>query len=403
MVSLWETMWSLGVDADVKAGVSDDEHFVERLARAGYELHFLRPTWRGGVLPADPRFRTHTYPNFFRRTSSLPTWIRRPLWPLMYQLLVTPRVLRLVRELRADVVVGHTYYAAPTTWWCRRRLGVPGVVKLFGVMDLVHTEWPRLKYALKNCEQLAALKFDQDAWIVLDDGTRGGEILRKHGVPAAKVHFLPNGLDVEWANLSIDRGRARARLSLADAAPVVLFLARLVPSKRPRDFVRAAARVLRRRPANFVVAGDGFERAACEQLAREEGISDRVRFLGVVPHADIPQLMAVADLFVSTSSLTNIALPTCEAMLCGVPVVAYDTGDTRTVVRDGATGAVIPDGDIEALAAAIARLLDDDDARARMSANARDVARATFTSWDDRIRMEMEIIEGLVSRRGLPL
>ena len=85
-------------------------------------------------------------------------------------------------------------------------------------------------------------------------------------------------------------------------------------------------------------------------------------------------------------------------MLCGVPVVAYDTGNTRSIVRDGETGFVVRDGDIDALAAAIERALGDDASLGRMSANARALARATFTSWDDRIRMEMEIIDALVQR-----
>lgn len=397
VVSLWETVWSLGVDVDVKAGVSDDEYFIEGFHRAGYELHFLRPAPRRTV-PADARARTHTYPNFLHPTSGLPTWIRRPLWPLLYLSIVTPRALRLARDLRADVVIGHSYYASMTTWWCRRRLRVPAIVKLFGVMDLVHTEWPPLKYRLKNFEQLAALKFDQDAWIVLDDGTRGGEILRSRGIPAEKIHFLPNGLNVEWAEATIDRAAARARLSLPGDVPIVLFLARLVPSKRPRDFVRTAASVLRTTNALFVVAGDGFERGACEDLAREEGVADHVRFLGTIAHADVPSLMATADAFVSTSRLTNRALPTCEALLCGVPVVAYDSGDTRTVVRDGDTGFVVRDGDVDALAAAIVQLLGDADARARMSTSARRLARETFTSWDERVAMEMRIVDRLAGR-----
>jgi glycosyltransferase involved in cell wall biosynthesis len=180
----------------------------------------------------------------------------------------------------------------------------------------------------------------------------------------------------------------------------VLFLARLVRSKRPLDFLRAAARVVRgREDVVVVIAGDGPERAACERAARDAGIAGRVRFLGTVPHDDVPQLMAAADVFVSTSTLTNRALPTCEALLCGVPVAAYDTGDTATVVRDGDTGALVGDGDVDALAAAIGRLLDDEKERARMSANARAFARATFTSWDERIQMEMEIVDGLVRRQ----
>lgn len=396
VISPWESVWSLGGDAEVKAGVSDDDHFIDGFTRAGYELYFLRPA----SAHKDARVHTHVYPNFFRATRSFPTWARRPLWPLLFQLVVAPRALHLARSLRPDVVVGHSHYSAPVTRSCRKRLGIPSVVKLFGVMDLVHTEWPRARYVFKNFEQLAALKHEQDAWIVLDDGTRGGDILRARGIPADRIHFLPNGLDVQWSDLAIDPAEARARFGLPSEGSVVLFLARLVASKRPLDFLRAATRVLRlRRDAAFVVAGDGPERAACERAARDAGIADHIRFLGTIPHADVPRLLAASDVFVSTSTLTNRALPTCEALLCGVPVVAYDTGDTATVVRAGETGAVVADGDVDALAAAVARLLGQENERRRMSENARRFARAAFTSWDERIAMEMKIIDELARRR----
>jgi len=102
---------------------------------------------------------------------------------------------------------------------------------------------------------------------------------------------------------------------------------------------------------------------------------------------------------VSTSELTNRALPTCEAMLCGVPVVVYDAGDTRTVVRDGETGVVVADGDVGALANSIARVLGDHAERERLAHNARRLARTTFTSWEQRIGMEIEIIEKLLSSK----
>lgn len=399
VVSPWESVWSLGGES--KAGVSDDDRFIDGFTRAGYELHFLRPR-PSEPQHDDPRVHTHFYPNFFRATRSLPTWLRRPLWPWLFETVAAPRAFRLARELCPDVVIGHSHYTTRTTNRCRRRLGIPSVVKLFGVMDLVHTEWSRAKYAFKNLEQIVALAYPQDAWIILDDGTRGGEILRAQGIPADRIHFLPNGLDVEWADAAIDRADARARLGLPAHGRVVLFLARLVASKRPRDFIRAATRVLsgRRDGVVFALVGDGDERAACERAAREAGLADRVRFLGTVPHDEVPRVMAASDLFVSTSTHTNRALPTCEAMLCGVPVVVYDTGDTTTVVRDGEAGRVVADGDVDALATAIAHLLDDEAERLRLSANARRVARESFTSWPKRIQMEIEIIERLRSDGG---
>ncbi len=391
VVSPWETVWSLGRD-DVAAGVSDDDRFIDGFIRAGYQLHFLRPR----SAKRDPRVTTHFYPNFFRLTRWLPTPFKRPLWPLLFHVLVAPRALSLAKSLGADLVLGHSHYSTFATWLCARRLGVRSAVKLFGVMDLVHTEWPPLKYWFKNVEQLLALEFPQDAWIVLDDGTRGDRILRGRGIPWGRIHFLPNGLNMEWMDAKVDRSAARAKFELPSDGPVVLFLARLVESKRPLDLLHAAARV--EAPARFVFAGDGSQRRACEQAARELRLTERTHFLGTVAHDDVPTLMAAADVFVSTSTLTNRALPTCEAMICGVPVIAYDTGDTTTVVRDEATGLVVKDGDVDALAAAIGRLLGDEQRRARLAEAARRLAQEKFVSWDRRIRDEMTIVDELTGR-----
>jgi glycosyltransferase involved in cell wall biosynthesis len=279
------------------------------------------------------------------------------------------------------------------------------VAKLFGVMDLVHTEWPALKYWFKNAEQIAGMMFPQDAWIILDDGTRGDEAARARGIPAERIHFLPNGIDLDWRSRDVDRRAARAHFGIGDDARVALFLARLVESKRPAEAIRAMATVAAgSAPAGMgdavlVIAGDGPERERAQTLSRDLGLGGNVRFLGPVPHEDVPRLMAAADVFVSTSNLTNKALPTCEALVCGVPVVAYDVGDTAAVVRSGESGVLVRDGDTAALASALTSILDDPAARARMSAAARRVAADTFTGWRERVEMELEIFERLVGEK----
>ncbi len=148
----------------------------------------------------------------------------------------------------------------------------------------------------------------------------------------------------------------------------------------------------------MVIAGDGPLRGVCERSARDAGLGERVHFAGIVPHDDIPLLMAACDLFVSTSTLTNRALPTCEAMMCGVPVVVYDTGDTAPVVRHNESGVLVKDGDVGALAVSIEQLLADSERRARLVEGARAVARG-FMSGSQRIALELAVIDALAQKK----
>ncbi len=394
MVSPWASRWSLGGGA----GVSDDYHFIEILTKRGHELHFVTPK---PDAPSDLPFEgvfVHTYPDFFRATEGWPTPIKRLAWPAIFNLVVTPRVLSLVRQVKPDFILGHSHYSAFACFAARKLCRVPAGVKLFGVMDLVHTEWPKWKYYFKNFEQIAALKVPQNVWIILDDGTKGREAAMRHGVPSEKIRFLPNGINVEWAAGRYDRKRIREEIGVPDDGVVVLFLARLVESKRPVMFVEAARIVLQRtkQPVVFVVAGDGSSREGCETLSRSLGLTDKVRFIGTVEHSRVPDVMAASDVFVSTSRLTNVAIPTCEAMVCGLPVVGFDVGATRDVIAHGETGFVLPDGDLEALADAIVRLAENETLRRRMGEEARVRAKRIFTGWDTRVGEEMSVIEALI-------
>jgi glycosyltransferase involved in cell wall biosynthesis len=398
IVSIWENRWSLGGGA----GVSDDVHFISGFTRKGWELHFLAPEGAEESNAALGGVVTHTYPNFFRRTAHRSKAFKRLYWPFEFNRVVTPRALEVARRTGPGVILGHTHYTSRTTCACRRRLGIPSAVKLFGVMDLVHTEWPRHRYLFKNWEQLRALRYPQDAWIVLDDGTRGDEVLSARGVPRDAIHFLPNGLNLEWQELKFDRSGVRFRYGIKDDAVVVLFLARMVASKRPQEVIRAVARVHKNTEGEiqFVFAGNGPERVPCESLARQLGVDDIVSFLGAVPHAEVPAVMSASDLFVTTSSLSNMAIPTCEALICGVPVVAYDVGDTAKVVIPDRTGILVEDGNPNRLADALAALINDPKKRARLGQNGRLFAREHFTGWEERIGMEMEILERLIAQRA---
>lgn len=399
VITPWETFWSLPNEA----GVSDEQHFSRGLRRAGFDIHFLLPESDENVEAPAEGVHLHTYPNFFARTARYPTLFKRVSWPRRFDAVVMHRAIELARSIEPDVVLGHSHYTARTTRACADALSIPSVVKLFGVADLVHTEWPRLKYKWKNFEQLAALQFQQDAWIVLNDGTRGADILREQGIPPDKIHFIPNGINMEWLDMEFDRNRIRGQLGFPREAIVALYLSRLVPFKRPRDVIRAIPPALANtsRHLLFVFAGDGPERGPCERLAEQLGVSQHTLFIGSVPHARVPEVMTASDIFVSTNSQSNMALPSCEAFVCGLPVVGYDVGDTAQTIVHGQSGRLVALGDVTTLGKSIAGLANDEVKRTQMGETAKQFARTHFTGWDARVDMEIEILNKLIEARAV--
>jgi glycosyltransferase involved in cell wall biosynthesis len=398
VLSIWEDIWSLGEGG----GVADELQFVRHLTRRGIELHFLipRPGAKREALQ-DSLLTYHTYPNVFRAFARFPGIMRRFLWPIFFPFAVVGRLEKLAREIRPDVILGFTHYSFYPLNRVGRKLGIPTVVKLFGVMYLDRFDFPRIKYLWKSVEQVIALRSRVDRYIILNDGTRGEMALTKLGIPLEKITFLPNGMDTEWADVAVDRAAVRRAMRLPPHDVLVVTFSRLVKSKRIELFLRAAAAMdpaLRAR-STIVIGGDGPERARLEREAARLGLAGRTIFTGVIPHRDVVLFLKASDVFAATNELTNMSLPPCEALLCGVPVVAFDVSGTSEVVRDGETGLLVPNGDVPAFTKALGRIVGDDALRARLGARAAEFARGYFVSWDDRVEMELAVFEELVSRR----
>ncbi len=401
IVTPWADFWSM----PGKAGVSDDAEFVRRALAAGHELHFVLPA--GGNFDAGerhPRLVLHPYPDLIARTRWLPTPLKRLLWMAYYRGPVVRRALRVARQVKPELVMGFSYHGARAAEAVGRALAIPSVVKHFGVYTAAFfDEWPRLKYRYKNWETLYGLTRQVDRLVLLNDGSRGREAALAAGVPAARIVWLLNGIHTEWGALAIDREAERARLGVAPGEGLLLFLARLSPFKGTWQLMRVLPRLLAesKRPLRVVIAGSGEDEARMRRAAARLPQAERIRFLGPVPHDDVPPLFAAADCFLSLNTYSNMAVPTCEAMVMGCPVVATDVAGTRETVVDGANGRLAPPGDDAALVAALRSVLEDDGERARLAAGARRTA-AGFDSWDTRVARELDLIEALCKEdRGM--
>ncbi|MBI4502349.1 MAG: glycosyltransferase family 4 protein [Gemmatimonadetes bacterium] len=157
----------------------------------------------------------------------------------------------------------------------------------------------------------------------------------------------------------------------------VLFVGRLISRKRPDHFLLAVARLTGEWDLRCVLVGDGPERPALERQADELGLAGRTTFTGWLGLLT-PAMLAVydaSDIFCLPSFAEGVPLVVIEAMGRGVPVVATSVSGTPELVIHEQSGLLVPRDDVEALAAAIRRYLEDADLWRRCARGGHEVAR----------------------------
>ncbi len=156
----------------------------------------------------------------------------------------------------------------------------------------------------------------------------------------------------------------------------ILFIGRLIPRKGFQRVVRALPklRLLARQPFEVEVVGTGDHRPELDQLAESLGVSDLIRYVGMVPYGQLEKSYQYADIFVLTSLSEGMPSVILEAMGCGLPIVASDVGGNNEIVHEGENGFLIKGDDITILADRLARLVDDAVLRQKMGAASRRIA-----------------------------
>ena len=150
---------------------------------------------------------------------------------------------------------------------------------------------------------------------------------------------------------------------------MITTVGRLVDLKDHPTLLRAFALVRERREAILQIVGVGPNEAQLVALAAELGVADDVHLLG---WRDNPySVLQESDMFVLSSTTEGFGIVIVEALACGLPVVSTDCrGGPREILDDGESGLLVPVGDPESMAAAILRLIEDENLYREMSARA---------------------------------
>jgi glycosyltransferase involved in cell wall biosynthesis len=216
--------------------------------------------------------------------------------------------------------------------------------------------------------------------------------------PEDKVFLIPNGIDTDrFVFDSNKRLQWRSKLGISESDPVVGIVAALRPEKNHKLFLEAAQRVANKMPnAQFVIAGDGPERAELENLARQFGIADQVHFLGSV--SDVVGVLSMLDLFALTSHNEASPVSILEAFSCQRPVVATDVGSIDETVLTGTNGFLVPEGSLEDTTARWLEVLSDRSNGEKLGAAGRQRV-VENSSLDSMTNGYMELVEDLFSKK----
>jgi glycosyltransferase involved in cell wall biosynthesis len=207
-----------------------------------------------------------------------------------------------------------------------------------------------------------------DAVVVTSKGV-ATDLIETYSIPPQQIRVLHNPVDLVAIASAAESAAGDVRP--ADR-PVIVTAGRLARVKNYPLLLEAAAIVLRQRPAHVWILGEGEERASLERAASVPPLSGHVTFVGF--QSSPWPWIARADVFVLTSVYEGFGNVLIEAMACGTPVVATRSPGTVEIIEDGVNGLLV-DHTAEAVATAIARLLEDGGLRQRLIARAADDVR----------------------------
>ena len=357
------------------AGSVHTQKWVNYFAQRGYEVHLISS--RGNSSEFEPGVGLHLLTTIAPRLWSVSKYLNGLLWPVQAR--------RLIRKIKPDIVDAH--YITVNGY-----LGIAS-----GFHPLILTAWgsdvlldPKQNWLWKILTKYALNKTE----VVICDSQVVHKELLKLGVSPGKIKMIYNGVDTQQFSRQQANEGLKRKLGILEA-PSIIYIRSLKPVYNVEMLIRAIPLVLRQFPeARFIIGGDGEQKEYLQDLAKSLGISDSTRFIGWIPHNELPEYLASADVYVSTSLSDSTSLSLQEAMACELAPVVTDLPANREWITDGESGFIVPINDIQALADRITYLLNNNEVRESFGKRGREVIKERAEYEREMEKME-EIYQGL--------
>jgi N-acetyl-alpha-D-glucosaminyl L-malate synthase BshA len=271
-----------------------------------------------------------------------------------YELALASRLVDVVRFEKLDIL--HVHYAIPhasAAFMAKQILMTYGIY--IPVVTTLHGTDITLVGKDRTYQPVVTFSINKS-----DGVTAVSENLRKDTYDffeiENEIRVIPNFIDMQRFSL---KAKDHFKKAIAPAGEKILIhTSNFRKVKRTTDVIKIFAKVIERIPSKLLMVGDGGERTECEQLARDLGVNENVRFLG--KQDAIEEILSVSDLFLMPSQSESFGLAALEAMACKVPVVSSNAGGLPELNVDGVTGFLKEVGDVDAMAESAIYILEDE-------------------------------------------
>lgn len=280
-------------------------------------------------------------------------------------------ILMELRQKKYDAILIYGYAGATNWIVCAMRRWTKTPIILRGEAYLTPTKkWWKAK-AKEILLRWLFKRIDVFLW----SSRANKEFFRYYGVPEEKLFFAPSAVDNEFFQTQgkqWEKDDVRKELGIENKNPIVLFVGKFIPKKRPLDLLRACARL--DLPYNLVLVGGGEEEDMLRTYAKEKSIP--AFFVGFKNQTELPKYYKGADVLALPSEHDPSPKVLHEAFALGLPaVVSSSVGTAEDLVEESKSGIVFKKGDTSELAEALQLLLSDREKRKEMGRRAEEASR----------------------------
>jgi L-malate glycosyltransferase len=295
--------------------------------------------------------------------------VRVPTYPLFdfppYETALASTMVDVIVNHHLDLL--HVHYAIPhasAAYMAKKILEAQGIH--IPVITTLHGTDITLVGRDKTYAPVVTFSINQsDAITAVSDNLRE-ETFRYFKIEK-DIHVINNFVDVtRFQKKPIDAFR---RVIAPNGEKILLHASNFRRIKRVQDVVQIFSEVHKKVPSKLLFVGDGPDRPMAEELARELGICDDIRFVG--RQEQMEDILAIADLFLLTSEYESFGLAALEAMASGVPVISTNAGGLPEINVDGVTGYLAPVGDVKLMSSKAIEILSNEETLEQFKANAR--------------------------------